>query len=81
LKAVYDAGCRHFDTAEVYATKEKHNEAVLGDFLKTVPRDSFSVATKFYPRHGQMDHDTVKASLTASLERLQLDYVDLYYLC
>jgi aryl-alcohol dehydrogenase-like predicted oxidoreductase len=79
LQAVYDAGCRHFDTAEVYATKEKHNESILGAFFKTVPRDSFTVATKFYPRTGAFDYDTVKAALTKSLERLQLDYVDLYY--
>lgn len=79
LKAVYDAGCRHFDTAEVYATKEKHNEDILGQFFQTVPRDSFSVATKYWPRSETYDYDTVKASLTASLKRLQLSYVDLYY--
>lgn len=80
LKAVYDAGCRHFDTAEAYATKEKHNENVLGQFFQTVPRDSFTVATKFWPKDdGVYDYETVKKSLSASLKRLQLDYVDLYY--
>jgi aryl-alcohol dehydrogenase-like predicted oxidoreductase len=79
LQAVYDAGCRHFDTAEVYATKEKHNEDILGDFFKTVPRDSFTVATKYWPQDGQYDYKRVKTSLQASLKRLQLDYVDLYY--
>jgi aryl-alcohol dehydrogenase-like predicted oxidoreductase len=79
LQAVYDAGCRHFDTAEIYATEEKHNESVLGDFFKTVPRQSFTVATKFWPREGDYSYETVKKSLTDSLERLRLDYVDLYY--
>jgi aryl-alcohol dehydrogenase-like predicted oxidoreductase len=79
LKAVWDAGCRHFDTAEAYATSEKHNESVLGAFLQTVPRDSYSVATKFWPKEGKYDYETVKKSLTASLQRLQLDFVDLYY--
>lgn len=83
LQAVYDAGCRHFDTANIYATKEKHNEQVLGQFLKTVPRDSYSVATKYYPRgEGEgngYSYDTVKAALTDSLKRLGLDHVDLYY--
>lgn len=80
LQAVYDANCRHFDTAEVYATKEKHNEDVLGAFFQTVPRDSFTVATKYWPQDdGKYDYDRVKASLKASIARLKVDYVDLYY--
>lgn len=82
LKAVYDLGCRHFDTAEVYAAGDKHNETILGEFFRTVSaRDSFTVATKYYPKGGDDDYeyDAVKRSLLASLQRLQLDYVDLYY--
>ena len=80
LKAVYDTGCRHFDTAEIYATKEKYNEDVLGDFFQTVPRDSFTVATKYWPQDGgKYDYDRVKKALQASLKRLKMDYVDLYY--
>lgn len=81
LKTVYDSGCRHFDTAEMYGNDdpEKHNEKVLGKFLKTVPRDSYSVATKYWPQDGKYDYDTVKAHLQKSLERLQLDHADLYY--
>ncbi len=79
LQQVYDAGCRHFDTAEAYATPEKHNETLLGQFFKTVPRDSYSVATKYWPKEPTYDYDTVKAALTNSLKRLGLDYVDLYY--
>lgn len=84
LRGVYDAGCRHFDTAEVYAAGGKFNEAILGEFLQTVPRDSYSVATKYYPKGSSNDpnlyaYDTVKQALVASLARLQLDHVDLYY--
>jgi len=76
LRQVYDAGCRHFDTAEVYATNDKYNETVLGSFFQSVPRDSFTVATKYWPSGDDMyEYDAVKKSL----ERLQLDYVDLYY--
>ena len=48
--------------------------------LVQVPRDSFTVASKFMPL-GKPDssYETVKAALTASLERLGLEYVDLYY--
>lgn len=81
LRAVYEAGCRHYDTAEVYAAGGKYNEAILGDFFQTVPRDSYTVATKYWPRDDPdvYEYDNVKKSLVASLERLQLDYVDLYY--
>lgn len=80
LRTVYDAGCRHFDSAEVYATKDKHNEAVLGQFFQTVPRDSYSIATKYWPKgDDKYEYDAVKKSLLKSLERLQLTYVDLYY--
>jgi len=92
FKGVYDAGCRHFDTAEVYRsplgpvtapiTKDTlFNESQLGKFFATVPRESFTVATKFHPmaHQGKSDYDTVKAALLASLKRLGLGYVDLYY--
>ena len=57
-----------------------YNEAQLGVFFATVPRDSFTVASKFMPV-GKADssYETVKATLTASLARLGLEYVDLYY--
>lgn len=79
LQTIYDKGCRHFDTAEVYTAENTHNELVLGRFFKKIPRDSYTVATKFWPKDGAYDYETVKASLTGSLDRLQLEYVDLYY--
>jgi len=90
LQTVYDAGCRHFDTAEIYKTgnpfadgeEDLYNETVLGNFLKTVPRESYTVATKFFPsKYGsKCDYETVKKALEASLHRLGLAYVDLYYI-
>merc|ERR1712224_1022295 len=81
LKKVYDEGCRHFDTAEMYGNDDptKHNEVYLGKFFQTVPRDSFSVATKFWPTGTDCGYDVVKEHLLGSLKRLQLDSVDLYY--
>jgi len=80
LKTVYDQGCRHYDTAEIYRNDDpnKHNEIYLGKFLQTVPRDSFSVATKYMPT-GPCEYATIKEHLQDSLKRLQLEYVDLYY--
>mmetsp|Transcript_1665 Transcript_1665/g.2386 ORF Transcript_1665/g.2386 Transcript_1665/m.2386 type:complete len:337 (+) Transcript_1665:192-1202(+) len=81
LQTVYDNGCRHFDTAELYSNEDpnKHNEKYLGRFLATVPRDSFTVATKYWPANNMSEYDRVKSHLQQSLDRLGLEYVDLYY--
>lgn len=53
LQHVYAKGCRHFDTAEIYKTKNAfadddgvYNESVIAPFLSTVDRESITVATK-----------------------------------
>jgi len=79
LKAAYDMGYRHFDTAEAYKSETKHNEEQVGAFLKTVPRDSFTIATKFWPSNHKQDLASVTEAVDASLKRLGLDYIDLYY--
>lgn len=89
LQAIYQGGCRHFDSAEIYKSGNpfEHNEADeysesrLGAFLKTIDRSTVTIATKFMPPMygGKTDYDTVKASLTNSLKRLDLPWVDLYY--
>mmetsp|Transcript_33853 Transcript_33853/g.79133 ORF Transcript_33853/g.79133 Transcript_33853/m.79133 type:complete len:345 (-) Transcript_33853:116-1150(-) len=93
FRGVYDAGSRHFDTAEIYKSGALwappsddivFNESQLGQFFATVPRDSFTIASKFMPlppfrENNDCSYDTVKAALTASLGRLGLSYLDLYY--
>lgn len=90
LKGAYDAGYTHFDTAEIYNTDpynakpnepKKFNEEIVGKFVKTVKRDTVTVATKFNPALHKMEVDeaTVTKSFNDSLARLGLDYVDLYY--
>jgi len=84
LRGVHELGYTHFDTAEVYRSKEpeKFNEAVIGKFLQTLPRESFTVATKYFPaahEDGKVTPEIVTAAFEASLERLGVGYVDLYY--
>lgn len=78
------AGYRHIDTAEIY-----HNESGVGLALKQalttegLKRSELFVTTKLWPGNpawGQpaKTTETTVASLEASLERLGLDYVDLY---
>lgn len=78
------AGYRHIDTAEFY-----QNEAGVGEGIRRairedgISRRELFVTTKLWPGNaawGQTPKttETTIASLDASLERLGLDYVDLY---
>jgi len=80
LKAAFDAGVRHFDTANGYQNGQ--NETMLGNFFKDIPRDSFVIGTKV-----SLGRDLTSSSLISSflsgfetsLKRLQMDYVDIFY--
>jgi len=65
-----EAGYRHIDTAQAYG-----NERSVGRALRDsgVPREEVFITTKFFPR--QKDP---AAEAERSLERLGVDYVDLY---
>ncbi len=65
-----ELGYRHVDTAQAYG-----NEESVGTALRAsgVPRDQVFITTKFFPG----DRDPV-AALERSLQRLQVDHVDLY---
>jgi diketogulonate reductase-like aldo/keto reductase len=65
-----EAGYRHIDTAQAY-----RNERSVGRALRDsgVPRDEVFVTTKFYPARKDAE-----AEAERSLERLGVDYVDLY---
>jgi aryl-alcohol dehydrogenase-like predicted oxidoreductase len=81
-EAALDAGVTFFDTAEVYGGGAA--EAVWGEILSERPRDSYVMATKVWgalapPEQGQSGAYIARA-IDASLQRLQTDYVDLYYI-
>ncbi|KAF9173904.1 hypothetical protein BGX21_008203 [Mortierella sp. AD011] len=67
------AGYRHIDTASIY-----HNEASVGNAIRKsgIPRDQIFVTTKLHDQdHG---YDSALAACELSLQKLGLDYVDLY---
>jgi methylglyoxal/glyoxal reductase len=75
-RAVADAleeGYRLIDTAALY-----ENEADVGAAIRAsgVPREELFVTTKLW--HTEHGHDAARRAFSASLERLGLDYVDLY---
>lgn len=86
MSAAYDAGVNFFDNAEVYAGGK--SEEVMGAALKQLGwrRSSYLVSTKFYwgIEEGVNEKNTLNRKrliegINASLQRLQLDYVDLIY--
>jgi len=80
VDSAFDQGINFFDTANVYS--EGRSEEVLGRTLAERPRDSFVVATKVYGTmpDGErgLSREQVLKQIDASLDRLQLDFVDLY---
>jgi len=86
MSAAYDAGVNFFDNAESYAGGQ--SEAVMGAALKQLGwrRSSYLISTKFYwgIQKGVNEKNTLNRKrliegINGSLERLQLDYVDLIY--
>ena len=84
IRNAYDHGCTFFDTAEVYSPNLSgigHNELIVGKALKGF-REEVVLATKLM-LHGLGFggvYKTIRSHLEGSLERLQTDYVDIYYL-
>ena len=83
IRNAYAHGCTFFDTAEVYSPNLSgigHNEKIVGKALAEV-RDHVVIATKLFLRPGLGGvYQSIRRHLEGSLERLQTDHVDIYYL-
>ena len=89
LEQAYAIGYRHFDTADMYGNG--HNEALLGKFIQRLgdERDQIVLASKVgIQRNKEQKYsialdgsrDYIKRACEASLRRLGVDCIDLYYL-
>jgi aryl-alcohol dehydrogenase-like predicted oxidoreductase len=87
LDAFVEAGGSLVDTADLYAAwagdrTGGDSEKILGEwFAARGNRDQVILATKMggLAPYDNQRHDSVLAALDASLQRLQTDYVDVYY--
>jgi len=86
MQAAWDAGCNFFDNAEAYADGE--SEAIMGRVLAQMglERHSYVISTKLYwgihdspNMRNTLNRKYLMSAIDSSLQRLQLDFVDLLY--
>jgi predicted aldo/keto reductase-like oxidoreductase len=85
IKASYELGIRHFDTAAYYM--QGRNEQIVGKVIKELGvRDEAVIGTKiFHPGYRQETKpvdikNRIPKLCEESLKRLQMDYVDILYI-
>jgi aryl-alcohol dehydrogenase-like predicted oxidoreductase len=84
IHAALDAGIDLLDTGDFYGMG--HNEMLIGEALKNVPRERTLISVKFGalrdPANGWGGNDTrpaaMKNFLAYTLQRLGVDYIDVY---
>lgn len=86
MSAARDAGVNFFDNAEVYAGGKA--ETLMGNALKHLgwDREDYIISTKFYwgiakgpNRKNTLNRKYLHQAIEGSLQRLQLDYIDLVF--
>ncbi|MCU0841760.1 MAG: NADP(H)-dependent aldo-keto reductase [Thiobacillaceae bacterium] len=95
LDFAFECGVNFIDTAEMYPVPPRaetvtRTEALVGDWLRRMPRDRVILATKVAgPRRHMtwirggpkaLDRTNIRAAIEGSLARLRTDYIDLYQL-
>lgn len=83
IHKAYDLGINFFDTANVYMHGEA--EKVVGQAIKAFPREKIVLSTKVFfpmgdgPNDRGLSRKHIMEQAEASLKRLDVDYIDLYY--
>nr|Q3L181.1 RecName: Full=Perakine reductase [Rauvolfia serpentina]AAX11684.1 perakine reductase [Rauvolfia serpentina] len=86
IKEAFNCGITFFDTSDIYG-ENGSNEELLGKALKQLPREKIQVGTKFGIHEigfsgvkAKGTPDYVRSCCEASLKRLDVDYIDLFYI-
>ena len=84
LKIAYDSGVNFFDNAEAYASGEA--EIIMGEALKKLgfTRDTYCISSKAFwggqlPTQRGLCAKHLTDACNAALQRLQVDYLDLFF--
>ncbi|WP_010273467.1 aldo/keto reductase family protein [Paenibacillus senegalensis] len=83
IDRAYESGINFFDTANIYMRGE--SEKAVGEALSKYPRHSYVLATKVWGKMGDKPNESglsrkhIMEQCDASLKRLNMDYIDLYY--
>ncbi|MFC4541994.1 aldo/keto reductase [Halosolutus amylolyticus] len=90
LDAAWDRGINFIDTANVYGTPHGTSEEFVGDWLADHDREDFVIASKVYfpfdgrgepgPNDSGLGRKHIRAQIEGTLDRLDTDYLDLYYI-
>ena len=82
LKPVFDAamkaGLSLWDTATAYGMGE--SERILGTLAQQYERKDVEISTKFTPQIAEIYENSVEKMALASMERMGLDYIDIYWI-
>ena len=82
LKPVFDAamaaGLNLWDTATAYGMGE--SERILGMLAAGYKREDVLISTKFTPQMAEMFGNDVTQMAEASIERMGIDYIDMYWI-
>lgn len=83
IHKAYELGINFFDSANVYEHGE--GERVMSTALRSYPRESYVLTTKAFwpmgdgPNDRGLSRKHVTEQLNASLKRMKVDYVDIFY--
>ncbi|MBN1303657.1 MAG: aldo/keto reductase [Anaerolineales bacterium] len=83
IHAAYEAGINFFDNADAYA--DGLAEKIMGKAIQGLPREALVISSKVFwptmpgPNGRGLSRKHVTESVNASLKRLGLEYLDLYF--
>ena len=75
IQNAINSGIKHIDTAALYAAGK--TEELVGQAIKPYNREDLFIASKALS--ASLSYDGVMQTFEASMKRLKLDYLDLYY--
>jgi voltage-dependent potassium channel beta subunit len=83
IQCAYESGVNFFDNADMYANGQA--ELVMGKAVKSLPREAVVISSKVFwptmpgPNGRGLSRKHVMDSIHASLKRLDMEYIDMYF--